>query len=418
MKFIIFKVILIFLNYNLHYYEQIKQRCGMISIRYNLPEKALPLLSYVNNHNKTLDRDPINYSAVAQNSSSYIITPYCTKPELLNSEHLKQLFENDPLAPKITIYNDSPLITHINQFTDLHLPKTVKSVNFNFFEANENNYIEFIKKLPPTVTALAFDFSGLDLPKIQKIISQIPEHITSISLEDGVNKGNIREIIESIPHHVTKIDIISNLFEDYNDNDENNIKLSRIFGTFHPKVQEIKIGDNNPFNQDVSDSRLKKVLLQLPFSVTKLVIPKYNGNKLDCQRTIHMKSFRADCNYFPNYEKIANTPTDAVPNFSSGTSEELLFAKAKRLLNDYSKHDSQYPGIALFFSGRWNLHHVDKVNDALKCTNFEDLYNAIKTIDLVNPIGSLARRIRYIESLPEFEKRITVIQPQHNKKKM
>lgn len=178
------------------------------------------------------------------------------------------------------------------------------------------------------------------------------------------------------------------------DNDQNNKTLSAIFAAFSPNVKTIRAKSDSPNGEkDVLDSRLKKVLLYLPYSVQNLHVGEGKNS-----RSIDMKDFR-EKNYFPNYNNVANMITDAVPD-----SKDLLFAKAKRILNDYSKHDSIFPSAALFFSGRWKLHHVDAVNKALdKSTTFAELYDAIKyDIKLVNPLGSLARRIRYIESLPEF----------------
>jgi hypothetical protein len=84
--------------------------------------------------------------------------------------------------------------------------------------------------------------------------------------------------------------------------------------------------------------------------------------------------------------------------FHDKSKEELSFARA--VLNDYTKNNS---ALRRFFTGHWNRHHVVEVNalvvqiDQGKINTAADLLQKLKEIQLVNPNGSLARRISLIE---------------------
>lgn len=85
---------------------------------------------------------------------------------------------------------------------------------------------------------------------------------------------------------------------------------------------------------------------------------------------------------------------------TAGIPDNLV--KARSILDDYTKGDS---AVYRFFTGHWNRHHVAEVhalvrridgrgNDAI--TTVEQLLEELNHIQLVNPVGSLARRIGYI----------------------
>ncbi|CDZ78437.1 Ankyrin repeats (3 copies) [Legionella massiliensis] len=78
---------------------------------------------------------------------------------------------------------------------------------------------------------------------------------------------------------------------------------------------------------------------------------------------------------------------------SSYSSFPLL--KAQAILKDYTKSDS---AIKRFFTGHWNRHHVDEVSLILQSRykSLEELLARLSQIDLLNPKGSLARRIIYM----------------------
>lgn len=75
--------------------------------------------------------------------------------------------------------------------------------------------------------------------------------------------------------------------------------------------------------------------------------------------------------------------------------ETLLQARA--LLDDYTKH---YSVISRFFHGHWNRHHVSDVNTILQrkdIDSVEELLGELEEVRLVNPNGSLAKRIQFIK---------------------
>lgn len=87
------------------------------------------------------------------------------------------------------------------------------------------------------------------------------------------------------------------------------------------------------------------------------------------------------------------------------TRDQDPLLKAQKLLNDYTKGNSI---ISRFFHGHWNRHHVPEVHRIVQrigtaSTNgihtMDDLLIALKSITLVNPNGSLSRRIAFLESV-------------------
>lgn len=82
------------------------------------------------------------------------------------------------------------------------------------------------------------------------------------------------------------------------------------------------------------------------------------------------------------------------------TSKNDPLANARALLNDYTKSNS---ALSRFFHGHWNRHHVQEISkivseiDNNTLQNIDDLMKKLKSIKLANPIGSLAKRIRFIE---------------------
>lgn len=100
---------------------------------------------------------------------------------------------------------------------------------------------------------------------------------------------------------------------------------------------------------------------------------------------------------FPSsYYELADSAKDKFAHYKTE-----LFYQARAILSDYTKRDSFWSSLTLYFT-HW-YHHVDAVNQCLDHAdhhqNFDFLYMAIKKIGNINPQGSLARRIRFIEFL-------------------
>lgn len=99
----------------------------------------------------------------------------------------------------------------------------------------------------------------------------------------------------------------------------------------------------------------------------------------------------------PKTHPVLPVPASYVTIYTSAKNP-LLGARA--LLNDYTKNDS---AISRFFHGHWNRHHVlevariVKMIDRHEIANASDLLFSLNQIQLVNPHGSLARRINFIE---------------------
>ena len=85
------------------------------------------------------------------------------------------------------------------------------------------------------------------------------------------------------------------------------------------------------------------------------------------------------------------------------TKGSLPLFQAEALLRDYTKDNS---AISRFFHGHWNRHHITEVNNIVMRINcsgndainsIDDLLVELHAIKLKNPIGSLAKRIAFIE---------------------
>lgn len=133
-----------------------------------------------------------------------------------------------------------------------------------------------------------------------------------------------------------------------------------------------------------------------PLLVPKVTTKKASGYK-ESQVLGTTKMSKPEANAKPyiaartraSYEKYYEKNQDALTN-------------ARNLLNNYTENNSM---LMRFFSGHWNRHHVVAVNklveqiDKKQITDIVDLIKQLKEIKLVNPNGSLARRICCIEEI-------------------
>lgn len=88
-----------------------------------------------------------------------------------------------------------------------------------------------------------------------------------------------------------------------------------------------------------------------------------------------------------SYDRIFNSKQDPLQG-------------ARELLNDYTKGDSC---LSRFFHGHWNRHHTYQINRIVKkidnatLKTIEELLEELKFVSLMNPNGSLAKRIGHIK---------------------
>jgi len=182
---------------------------------------------------------------------------------------------------------------------------------------------------------------------------------------------------------------LKNLFAKYFDNDIDNKRLIQLFAMLPDHITHVNTISYYFKNVDVTEKRLESLLIHFPFFIKNLTVSiegKRTGIDLDDYRRKH---------YFP----------DTYSTMASEESKPVL-VKAMAILNDYV--DNGTGGLA-FFKGHWNRHHCEAVSTIMqeaKC--FDDLLARLKEIQThegFNSIGSLARRIRYIELLVEQEKK-------------
>lgn len=225
------------------------------------------------------------------------------------------------------------------------------------------------KKLLPVERPLNYRSMVNDL--INKISDLQPE-VTSLKIDNLFeiikNKKDLAILFAAIPRHVQIVDFS---LDDKRNSTEEGEGLFQYYGL------------------------VKETLISLPFSVANVILPDFEEKK-----TINMTEFRNE-NYFPEeYHKIVN----AVPLYMTYVNNQNLDLQARALLADYSKKDDWWPNLSLFCSFHMGRHYTNEINSALDSTDtFDALY--LKLIDIrdnnpdFNPIGSLARRIRYIEKL-------------------
>lgn len=106
---------------------------------------------------------------------------------------------------------------------------------------------------------------------------------------------------------------------------------------------------------------------------------------------------KADSPKIPEQEALLKAPASYHAFFKS---KDDPLANARALLNDYTKSNS---ALSRFFHGHWNRHHVQEISNIVSeidnntLQNIDQLMDKLKSIKLANPVGSLAKRIRYIE---------------------
>lgn len=143
-----------------------------------------------------------------------------------------------------------------------------------------------------------------------------------------------------------------------------------------------------------AEVRERNIAADEPLLAPKIATKKTSGYK-ESQTLGMTKTSKPDANAKPFiaprirafYEKCYEKNRDVLTN-------------ARNLLNNYTENNSM---LMRFFSGHWNRHHVAAVNklveqiDKKQITDIADLMKQLKEIKLVNPNGSLARRICFIE---------------------
>ncbi|STX27805.1 Dot/Icm secretion system substrate [Legionella beliardensis] len=265
------------------------------------------------------------------------------------------------------------------------IPNDATAISFDLKQLQSP---EVLKAIPEQITSVEFT-SKTDISSVLKIIQHLPDHITHLSLSklfdkstvDRTDIATIKALIQTIPAHITHISL-PNLFEVYADKD-----LASIFGAFHKKLKGLNMGNLDPFEESIEDERLKNLLIHLPVSVERVLVPHLAWVGSSAGRYINMHEL-----FFPkSYKEITEKLQD---------NDNATFDQALAILKDYTKSDSYLPGATRFFSGHWNRHHIDAVDEIIsKSTNLPGLLDALHNIKLGNPTGSLARRIRFIEHL-------------------
>lgn len=233
------------------------------------------------------------------------------------------------------------------------------------------------QKLPKNITQVfyAFGQQGSDF------VRALPESVTTLELcPTYAYTATIDEyiaIVQALPLGVTKL-TLPNLFH-YSDND-----LTKLFRNIPKQVQELTVADDDFEQEDIPENRLNPLLMALPASIKRMYVPKYASYiwELDVTKKIDLSTY-----FVPeSYKKLIGNETD-------------LYTAAQIILQDYTKEQSCSAHLSLFFSLHWNRHHCKAVSAALKEThNFEDLMQKLSKIE-VNPTGSLAKRIRFLQQL-------------------
>lgn len=254
-----------------------------------------------------------------------------------------------------------------------------------------NKHINFLRKLPDTVTNLVLcstrsrgDRGFLSDNIFKKIVSNTPKNIISISLPDMLNDGMQSEVIfPNIPAHIAEVNIT--------------------------RASYGSIASGFEYESGYTDEQLKLHLIDLPLSVKFITIMREQDKTVTKQR-IDLDAYR-NANYFPDtYKNIANEAAKTTAPEGS-----VLLNQAKAILADYNKSDSWMNAWTVrLFTLHLGRNHNDEVDTLLNDINngtintFEGLQVRLDEIreksilnNNFNPTGSFARRMLYIEQLKE-----------------
>ncbi len=298
-------------------------------------------------------------------------------------------------------YNRQCFLTEETEITKEILVEAVKLMQLEIPNCKKiflsKELAENIDLLPETISSLIYHYNtmtrGLNEQQSKeaciKFLKKLPPHVTEIKIHTNLRIWkNPNEIVAAVPKHVTSItlhgEILKNCTED---------GLRKFFSSFHDQIKQIHIlGDIVP-NVSLDDKTLHNLIIQLPFSVETLSVPR-NVSVFGDQKTerqIKVPQYREE-HYFPtSYSELTSSST------------EDLFQKAKNLLSDYTKNTSCSPGLTLFVTFHWNRNHLSKVNNILNQSNsIDELLSSLSQIEKevnFNSTGSLARRIHYIKHM-------------------
>ncbi|KTD48515.1 leucine-rich repeat-containing protein [Legionella rubrilucens] len=99
------------------------------------------------------------------------------------------------------------------------------------------------------------------------------------------------------------------------------------------------------------------------------------------------------------YQHLKHLIPQSYPASYYELDKDDTLAAARNLLNDYTKSNS---GLGRAFTFHWARHHTAEINQVVEdidngvIQDMDSLINRLKSIELVNPKGSLSRRIDLI----------------------
>ncbi|KTD06941.1 DUF5617 domain-containing protein [Legionella jamestowniensis] len=119
-----------------------------------------------------------------------------------------------------------------------------------------------------------------------------------------------------------------------------------------------------------------------------------------------------------NHSGVSNYQPHYISSQTRAAYEKVFQGKdslesARNLLNDYTKGNHLFSGVIRLLHGHANRHYVTEIAQLVRkidhgdIKDIKELVEKIKQIEIKNPIGSLARRLAFIEEKIEVEENNT-----------
>jgi Domain of unknown function (DUF5617) len=302
--------------------------------------------------------------------------------------------------PKVVLYNaDGTLMKRkgaVGEKRQLFFPERTK-ITFAEHSRKGDHIIVFSNDSPASEIIAALRDAGISLRGIQ------------------IQGSEIMAAIDGVTPNEKKVNIVNQEMQTLNFNTGVLVDYSLRLKVDPPFIH-VLVPTEDPDGKPVSDSYLQAPLL--PEIILKEQIkPKVEKIKLTPKENISHDEADGLSNHYhrftslylfkvpASYEKLAN---------SQSTTKNTGYEMGISILSDYCKNQGNCSPILgklqRFFSGHWNRHHTDVVQELLnKAASSKDTINPvfllnelkdklIRAGNPLNPSGSLARRILFLQT--------------------
>lgn len=232
------------------------------------------------------------------------------------------------------------------------------------------------------------------------ISSQLPKEITFLHQQECLETVRLR--INALTHEITTLDLsrcgLNRIDEE---------TLGMIFNRMPKTIKSLNLrGNGFQFNKN-SRNTFIKALANIPENIIFLDLSDHGFERSDAEKlkelfinlpdTVQFVSLADEKPLSPAHQIGKRVWPNSYKTLIDGASN--IMQKARNLLDDYTKEDSEF---WRFICGHWNRNHIKEVSEMVKLidnghiTNVTDLLHEFGKMEIKNESGSLGRRLGFL----------------------